>query len=330
MRRRAFIALLGGAAAGWPLAGLAQQPGGMRRLALLMAWDEGDPEVQGWLAAFRDGLGKLGWVEGQNLRFEFRWTGSDLTLMEKAAKELVTSQPDLIFTTSSPATGMLLVQTHTIPIVFTNIVDPVGQGFVASLGRPGRNATGLVNLEPSMAGKWLELLKEVMPRLARAIVPINLATAPYANLYLEYFKSTALPLGIEVVAAPVDDIAALENTVAIHQREANTGMIPMPSVFMLGHAAEIAGIATRYHLPTIFFNHAFPAAGGLMSYGNDVTENYRRAASFVDRILRGEKPSELPVQFPVKFEFVINLRAAKALALSIPPMLLATADQVIE
>src|SRR5262249_27274421 len=165
----------------------------VRRVALLMTWDEGNPEGQGWIATFRDELRKLGWVEGQNIRSQFRWAGTDPTIIEKAAKELVAAQPDLIITSSSPSTAMLLAQTRTIPIVFANIVDPVGQGFVASLSRPGGNATGLVNLEPSMAGKWIELLKEVMPSVARAIVPIHQATAPYADLYLNYFKSTALP-----------------------------------------------------------------------------------------------------------------------------------------
>ena len=330
MRRREFITLVGGAAAGWPLAARAQQPGRVRRIALLMAWDEGNPEIQSWLGTLRDGLGKLGWVEGQNLHFEFRWTGTDSTLMEKAAKELVAARPDLIISSSSPSTGMLLAQTRTIPIVFTNIVDPVGQGFVASLSRPGGNVTGLVNLEPSMAGKWVELLREVVPALARAVVPIHRATSPYANLYLDYFKSTALPLGVEIIAAPADDMAAFEHIAATQEREANTGIIPMPSGFMQGHAAEIAAITTRHRLPTIFSNRAFPAAGGLLSYGNDITDNYRRAAVFVDRILRGEKPSELPVQFPVKFELVINLKTAKAIGLSVPPGLIATADEVIE
>ena len=181
-----------------------------------------------------------------------------------------------------------------------------------------------------MAGKWVELLKEVMPPLARVIVPINLANAPYADLYLNYFKSTALPLGVEVIAAAVDDMAAFESIATAQAREANTGMIPMPSAFMTGHVVEIAAITTRYHLPTIFSNRAFPAAGGLLSYGNDITDNYRRAAALVDRVLKGEKPAELPVQFPVKFELVINSKIAKALGLSIPPTLLATADAVIE
>jgi putative tryptophan/tyrosine transport system substrate-binding protein len=225
---------------------------------------------------------------------------------------------------------MLLAQTRTVPIGFINIVDPVGQGFVASLLRPGGNATGLVNLEPSMAGKWIELLKEVMPSLARAIVPINRATAPYADLYLNHFKSTALPLGVEVIAAPVETVADFENIVAAQEHEVNTGLIPMPSGFMQGYAAEIAAITTRHRLPTVFFNRAFPAAGGLLSYGNDLMDNYRRAAAFVDRILRGEKPSELPVQFPIKFELVINVKTAKALGLNVPSGLIAAADEVIE
>jgi len=329
MERREFITLLGGVAA-WPLAARAQQPGAVRHIALLMAYDESNREAQGWVATLRDGLAKLGWVEDKNLHFEFRWTGADATLMEKGATELVAAQPDLIIASGSAGTGMLLARTRTIPIVFANVVDPVGQGFVASLSRPGGNATGLVNLEPSMAGKWVELLKEVMPPLARAIVPIHPATSPYANLYLNYFKSTALPLGVEVITASVEDMVAFERIAAAQEREVNTGMIPMPGSFMTAHVAEIAAITTRYHLPTIFSNHTFPAAGGLVSYGNDATDNYRRATALVDRILRGEKPSELPVQFPVKFELVINRKTAKTLGLTIPPTLLATADELID
>jgi putative ABC transport system substrate-binding protein len=204
------------------------------------------------------------------------------------------------------------------------------QGFVASLSRPGRNATGLVNLEPSMAGKWIDLLKEVIPQMSRVVVPFEPATAPYADYYLKYFKSTAQSYGVEVIASPIADLAALEAISAAQAREPNTGFVPMPSGFMTGHTSEIAALMAQYRLPAIYVTRAFADAGGLMSYGNDVADNYRQAATYVDRILKGEKPSELPVQFPVKFDLVINLKTAKALNLTIPQSLLATAEEVIE
>jgi putative ABC transport system substrate-binding protein len=326
--RRKFIAALGGAAAAWPLAARAQQAAAPRRIGFLMAWNEDNPTVQSWLAVFREGLGELGWTEGRNLKFEYRWTGNDINLMQQGAKELVASQPDLIFSSSSPTTAILLAQTRTIPIVFSNIVDPVGQGFVTSLSRPGGNATGLINLESSMAGKWVELLKEVMPHVARVAVPFNPASAPYANFYLDYFKSTAQSFGVEIIASPVADIAAFESFVAAQAREPNTGLVPVPSAFMTGH--EIVAAITRHNLPAVSFNSDFAKTGGLMSYGNDVSDNYRRSASFVDRILKGAKPSDLPVEVPVKFELIVNLKTAKALGLTVPQTLLATADEVIE
>ena len=326
--RRKFVAALGGAAVAWPFAARAQQSAAPRRIGLLMAWDEGNPEIQSWLAAFREGLGNLGWNEGRNIKLEYRWTGNDMNLMQQGAKELVASQPDLIFSSSSPTTALLLAQTRSIPIVFANIIDPVGQGFVTSLSRPGGNATGLINLEESMAGKWVELLKEVMPRVARVAVPFNQTSAPYADLYLNYFKSTAQSLGVEIIASPVADIAAFESFVTAQAREPNTGLVPMPSAFMVGH--EIVAAITRNNLPAVSFNREFAKAGGLMSYGNNVIDNYRRSATFVDRILKGERPNDLPVQVPVKFELVINLKTAKALGLTVPQTLLATADDVIE
>jgi putative ABC transport system substrate-binding protein len=333
MRRRDFITLSGGVAATSllaPFAARSQQPGGLRHIGLLMAQSESNPEVQSWLAALREGLGKLGWSEGRNIHFEFRWAGSDAAAMRKGGEELVALQPDLIVTSSSPTTAILLQLTHTIPILFTNIVDPVGQGFVTSLSHPGGNATGLVNLELSMAGKWLELLKEVMPRLARLVVPYNPATAPYADLYLNYFKTTASPLGVEVIAAAVADMAAFETVAVTQAREPNTGFILMPSAFMSGHSGESAALLTQHQLPAIYTTRDFAKAGGLLAYGNDIADNYSRAATFVDRILKGEKPSDLPIQFPVKFALIINLKTAKALGLAIPPTLLATADEVIE
>jgi putative ABC transport system substrate-binding protein len=334
MKRRQLIALLGGAAATpsllWPLAARAQQPARPRRVGALIILNQGSPEVQGWFAAFHQTLGKLGWTEGQNINFDYRWVETDPTLMQQAARELVASQPDLIISPSSPTTGILLQQTRTIPIVFFNIVDPVGQGFAASLSRPGGNATGLVNLEPSMAGKWIELLKQAVPRMTRAAIPFHTASTPYADLYLNYFKSTAPSFGVEVVAAPVQDLAGFEAVVAAQARVPNTGIFPMPGAFVSTRLSEIAAMMARHGLPAIYSIRQFATAGGLLSYGNDITDNYRRAAAFVDRILKGEKPSELPIQFPIKFELVINLKTAKALGLDIPSTLLATADEVIE
>ena len=326
MSRREFIALVGGAAV-WPLAARAQQPAtAMRRIAALM--NEESPESRSWLDAFREGLGRLGWQEGRNLKIEYRWAGNNKGVMLQDAKELVALHPDLILSGSSPITALLLAETRTIPLVFANIVDPVGQGFVASLSHPGGNATGLVNLEPSMAGKWVDLLKELVPHLDRVIVPFNPATAPYADLYLDYFRSTAQKLGVEIISVPVADIAALDQLITAEARQPNTGFIPMPSAFMVGR--EIASSFTRGNVPVVSFNAQFVRDGGLVSYGNDVRDNYRRSAVFVDRILKGEKPADLPVQVPVRFELVVNLKTAKALGLSIPQDLLATADEVIE
>ena len=333
MRRRDLITLSGSIAAAMllrPVAARAQQPAGLRHIGLLMAQNETNAEVQGWVAVLREGLEKLGWVEGRNIHFEFRWTGSNADLMRRGAEELIALQPDLIVTSSSPTTAILLQLTRTIPVLFTNIVDPVGQGFVASLSHPGGNATGLVNLEVSMAGKWIELLKEVMPRLARVVVPYNPASAPYADLYLNYFKSAAPPLRVEVIVAAVADMAAFETVAATQAREPNTGFILMPSAFMSGHTGEIAALMTQHQFPAIYTTRDFAKAGGLLAYGNDIADNYRRAATFVDRILKGEKPSDLPIEFPVKFALIINVKTAKALDLSVPPTLLATADEVIE
>jgi putative ABC transport system substrate-binding protein len=330
VRRRDFITLLGGAAAAWSFAARAEPQVGPRRIGALMLYNQDSSEIQRLLAAFHERLGKLGWTQGQTIKFEYRWVGADPALMQQGAKELVALQPDLIVSSSSPTTAVLLQQTRTIPIVFFNIVDPVGQGFVESLSRPGGNATGLVNLEPSMAGKWIELLKQVMPRMARAVIPFQVASTPYADLYLNYFKSTGPSFGVEVIAAPVHDVAGLEAAVSAQAREPNSGVILMPSAFMSGRFSEIAALMTKHRLPAIYAIRSFAEAGGLLSYGNDVADNYRRAAGFVDRILKGEKPSELPIQFPVKFELVVNLRTARTFGLDIPATLLAIADEVIE
>jgi len=236
----------------------------------------------------------------------------------------------VIVSPSSPTTAFLLRETQTIPIVFVQVIDPVAQGFVKSLSRPGGNATGLVNLETSMTGKWVELLKQLMPNLARVAIPFNPVSAPYSNLYLNYFKSTAGSLGVELVPASVPDLAGFEGFAAAQEHEPNTGCIPMPSGFMSGQVTEIAAILLRHRLPALYVIRAFPKAGGLVSYGNDITDNYRKAATFVDSILKGAKPADLPVQFPTNFELVINLKTARTLGLTVPLSLRTAADEVIE
>ncbi|MGA7535506.1 MAG: ABC transporter substrate-binding protein [Pseudolabrys sp.] len=308
----------------------AAQPTGLRHSALLMAQSEQSAEVEQWLAALREGLGKLGWLEGRNIHFEFRWAGFDMELMQRQAKELIALQPDLIVASSSPITGALIRLTQTIPIVFTNIVDPVGHGFVASLSRPGGNATGLVNLEPSMAGKWIELLKEVTPRLARVVIPYHPASSPYADLYLNYFNSTAPRLGVAVMTVRLADMSEFETIAATQAREPNTGFVPLPSGFMTGHSREIGALMAQYRIPAISISRDFAVAGGLLAYGNDISDNYRRAAKFIDRILKGEKPGDLPIEFPVKFSLVVNLKTAQVLGLVVPTHLQQLADEVIE
>jgi putative ABC transport system substrate-binding protein len=327
MKRRDFITLLGGAAV-WPHAARAQ-PERMRRLGVLMAFAESGVQ-QAFVAAFREELRTLGWEEGRNIRIDIRWATSDAALIERAAKELVALQPDLILSPTTPATASLLQHTRTIPIVFLQVADPVGSGFVVSLPRPGGNATGFVNLEGSMGGKWLELLKEISPRLNRATFLFNPATAPYAHFFLNPFKVAAKSLAVQAIAAPVNHISALETILAAEARESNSGLIVMPDAFTAIYRGEITSLAARYRLPAVYPYRFFVELGGLLSYGNDVSDNFRRAAIYADRVLKGAQPSELPVQAPVKFELVINLKTATALGLEVPWILQQRADEVIE
>jgi putative ABC transport system substrate-binding protein len=328
--RRKFLATIGGAAA-WPLAAGAQQPAErMRRIGVLMSLAETDPEAQARVAAFRKGLQTLGWAEGRNVRIDIRWAASDAALMQRFAKELIALQPDLILSHNTPTTASLLQQTRTIPIVFVIVSDPVGSGFVASFPRPGGNITGFTNIEPTMAGKWLELLKEIAPSVARVALLFNPATAPYAEYYLGPLKAAAASFAVVAIAAPVRDAPELESVVTVHSREPNTGLLVMPDSFMNVHSADIVSLAARHRLPAVYPFHFFAKGGGLLSYGNDLFDGFRRAADYVDRILKGEKPADLPVQAPVKFNLVINLKTARTLGLDVPPSLLATADEVIE
>jgi putative ABC transport system substrate-binding protein len=329
MRRRDFITVVGSAAA-WPLIAVAQQSDRMRRIGVLMGFAESDPEGQALVAAFREGLEKLGWAENRNVRIDYRWTALDKELMQRFAKELVALQPEVILTQSTPATAVLLQQTRTIPIVFGLLADPIGSGFVASFPRPGGNVTGFVTMQPTMGGKWLELLKEIAPRTARVAALFNPATAPYAEYWLNPLKAAAASFAVQAIVASVHDASELESVVVAQAREPNGGLIVMPDTFMNEHRSEITSLAVRYHLPAVYPYRAFAESGGLLSYGDVLVDNFRRAASYVDRILKGEKPSELPVQAPVKFELVINLKTAKALGLDVPVHLQQRADEVIE
>jgi putative ABC transport system substrate-binding protein len=331
MRRRDFVALLGGgAAAAWPLAARSQQGERMRRIGVLVPFPESEPVAQARVAAFREGLQKLGWTEGRTIRIDTRWGALDAEAMQRFAKELVGLQPDLILSQSTPNTAALLQQTRTIPIVFVQVTDPVGSGFVASISRPGGNVTGFITMEQTMAGKWLELLKEIAPRVNRVALLFNPATAPFAEFYLNSFKAAAASFAVEAIGAPVRSTSEFEPVIAEQVREPNGGLIVMPDIFMTGHRSEITLLAARYRLPAVYPFRYFAQIGGLLSYGNDPVDLVRRAATYADRILKGEKPSELPVQAPVKFELVINLKTAKALGLDVPWILQQRADEVIE
>jgi putative tryptophan/tyrosine transport system substrate-binding protein len=329
MRRREFIAALGSAAVGWPLAARAQQPEPMRRIGVLMGSAESDRDRQAFVAAFREELQTLGWAENRNIRIDTRWAPPDGEAI-RLAMELVALQPDLILSHNTPTTAALLQQTRTIPVVFAVVSDPVGSGFVASFPRPGGNVTGFTNIEPTAIGKWLELLKEVAPRVARVALLFNPATAPFAEYYLSPFKAAAASLALDAIAARVRDTSELKSAIAVQARAPNGGLVVMTDSFVVAHRAEIISLAARYRLPAVYPFRFFAEHGGLLSYGNDLVDSFRRAAIYADRILKGAKPSELPVQAPVKFELVINLKTAKALGLDVPVHLQQRADEVIE
>jgi putative ABC transport system substrate-binding protein len=330
VNRGEFITLLGGSAVAWPLAARAQQGERMRRIGVLMATSEDDAESQLRLATFREALQKLGWTEGRNVRIDYRWSSLDVETLRRLGGELIALQPDVILSNSTPTTAALLEQTRAIPIVFALVADPVGSGFVSSFSQPGGNVTGFVTIEGSIASKWLELLKEIAPRVTRVVLLFNPAAAPYAQFYLTHFKAAAASLSVDAIAAPVRDTSELGSVFANQAAQPNTGLIVMNDSFTDAHRAEITSLAARYRLPTVYPYRFHSELGGLLSYGYDLVDNWRRAASYVDRILKGAKASDLPVQAPVNFELVINLKTAKALGLEVPDKLLARADEVIE
>jgi len=330
MRRREFIAVLGGAVT-WPLAARAQQRVGTRRLGVLMGFVEHDREGEADAAAFVDGLRALNWKEDSNLRIEWRWGDSDRTLMERCAAELISLSPDLLLAgSSSLATDVLRRRTGTIPIVFANVTDPEGQGFVASLGHPGGNVTGFSNYDPVMVSKWLGMLRQLTPPVANVAALYNPAATPYAPLLMHAIEEVAPSLAMTVRAATVKDIAEIEVAMAGLAREERSGLLVFPDIFINAHRDAVIALAAQYRLPAVYPFRFFVAGGGLMSYGIEISDTFRRAATYVDRILKGAAPADLPVQAPVSFKTAVNLRTAKALGFTISPPLLVAADEVIE
>jgi putative ABC transport system substrate-binding protein len=328
LRRRDFITLVGGAAA-WPLAARAQQSDRVRRIGVLMPYDENDPEPKRRYSAFTQALAALGWTEGRNVRMELRWGGGDINRIRALAQELVGSQPDIILTQTTPPTAALQRETPTIPIVFTTVGDPVVNGVVARLDRPGGNVTGFGFVEPSFAGNWIELLSEIAPGLKRAAIMFN----PDTNLvstWMPSFETAARALKVVLIPAPVHSDAEIETAIMALGREPGGGLVALPDVFMQVHRAPVILAAAQNNVPAVCGDSVFARDGGLLSYGINTVDSYRRAATYVDRILRGEKPGDLPVQLPTKFEMVVNLKTAKALGLTVPQSILLRADEVIE
>ena len=327
MGRREFIALLGGIAA-WPIASRAQQVDRVRRVCVMMGLAAADPGGQAEAGAFKQGLQELGWIDGRNLEIKYSWSGGEPDRIQTSAKELVGLQCDVIVARSTPVVAALLKETRTVPIVFAVLVDPVGSGFVASLARPGGNVTGFQNYEFTMMGKWLQMLMEIAPNVERVAFIHNPATVPSG--FLHSLETIGPSIPVRLIAAPVHGPAEIDTAFTTLAREPGGGMMVLPDIFMLAYRAQIVGLAAKYSLPAVYTSRFWSTSGGLISYGPDTPDLFRRAASYVDRILKGEKPADLPVQQATKYELVINLKTAKALSLTVPPSLLARADQVIE
>jgi putative ABC transport system substrate-binding protein len=329
IRRRQLITLLGGVAAAWPIVVRAQQSDQARRIGVLIASQPNDGEAQERLGIFRQSLERLGWTEGRNVRIEYRWAGDDLSRMRVDAAELVNMAPDAILATNGPTLEALRDKTRSIPLVFVAIPDAVAGGYVSSLAHPGGNITGFSHFEYAMGGKWLEILREIAPSVAKIVVawnPRNISV----NGYFPQIEAAAPALAVDVTAGHVENAGDIERVIVSLAHEPNGGLIIPPDFTTIVHRDLIIGLTTRYHLPTIFPFPIFVKDGGLISYGINLPESYRQAATYMDRILRGEKPVDLPVQAPTKFQLAINLKAAKAFGLEVPPTLLARADEVIE
>jgi putative ABC transport system substrate-binding protein len=328
MRRREFITLLGGAAA-WPLAARAQQDARVRGIGMLMSGAESDLELQARVAAFRQALEQHGWSEGRNVRIDVRFAGIRSDQYRALAKEMVALNPDVILGHTTPVVAALQQESRTVPIVFVNVSDPIGSRFVASLARPGGNVTGLMLYEEGITGKWLALLKEIAPHLRRVALMANPISTPY-GYFVRSAEAVAPSLGLELVRTPIENAADIERSIEKFALVPNGGVLVLPDGSNIEHRDRLIALAAHHRLPTVYAFRFFVLAGGLMSYGTDVVEQNRQAASYVDRVLRGAKPADLPVQAPTKYQTVLNLRTAKALALEVPPSLLVRADEVIE
>ncbi len=328
--RRPFITLLGGAALAWPLAARAQRASGIPKVGVLMPGREMDPENQARIAAFRQGFADLGWKEGQNVHIEYRWADVKIELMRQYADELVALAPDVILADSTPVIEALKKITSSIPIVFALMNDPVGQGFAKSLSHPGGNITGFTYVNPEMIGKWVGLLKDVVPGVTRAALLFNPSTAPFYPNFLHEIDTALQSAAFEVVLTPVATPAEMETAINALAQEPGSSLICGPDVFNIGHIKQIAQLAGKTRLPAVSGYRQFAVEGGLMAYGPDTADVFRRSAEYVDHILKGAKPADLPVQEPIKFELVINLKTAKVLGLTVPQTLLATANEVIE
>jgi ABC-type uncharacterized transport system substrate-binding protein len=330
IRRREFITI-GAAAVAWPLAARAQQPSRMRRVGVLMAFDENDPEAKTYLSAFAQGLAELGLTDGGNLRMDLRWGAGNVDRMRMSARELLDLHPDVILAHGTPATAAFQRETRTIPIVFASVSDPVGEGFVASLPRPGGNITGFISQEAMMAGKWLELLTEIAPGVKLVAAMFNPDTAPSGGQYvLPEFEAAARSFKVALITAPIHSDAEIETVITSLGREPGGGLVVPPDTFVESHRAAIISVAARSNVPTVYPDSVWARDGGLLSYGPDRRDIFRRSAAYAARILGGAKPSELPVQLPTKFEMVVNLKTAKALGLAVPPSIRLRADLVIE
>jgi putative ABC transport system substrate-binding protein len=332
MHRRSFLTLLGASAAAWPLAARAQQGERMRRVGVLMSLPESDADGQENAKAFRTRLSQLGWIDGDNVRLDFRWAAGHADRFVTAATELVALKPDVLVAQNTPSLQAFRRETQTIPIVFTAVTDPVGQGFVQSFARPAGNITGFMNYEASLGGKWLGLLKEVAPAVKRVAILFNPTTAPYFNFFVPEMEFAATALGMVAIRMPVQNTLEIDRAIGAFAREPDGGLSNVPDGFLSTHRERITALAEQHRLPSAFGspNDQWAKSGALLSYGPDGLEPHRGAASYVDRILKGAKPADLPVQAPVKYRLVINLKTAKALGLAVPNALQLLADEVIE
>jgi len=329
MRRRGFITLIAGAAAGWPVAARGQQAEQIRRIGVLMSVAADDPRWKALLAGLRDGLARLGWIEGSTIHIDYRFAGGDPDQFSVLAKELVALHPEVIFAQSTPVTAALQRETHAIAIVFVEVSDPIGSGFIASLAHPGGNLTGIIQYEPGIAGKWLAMLKEIAPNIARVALLANPKGTAY-DYFLQNATAAASSLGIEIISSPVDNVADIERSISSLARQDNSGLLCPPETFITAHRNLVIALAAKHRLPAVYAWRYFVTDGGLMSYGIDLVDVYQQSATYVDHILRGANPADLPVQSPTRYETALNLKTAKALGFSVPASLLVRADEVIE